>query len=82
MQLATHGAPGDIMLQQDVDSLLTSQWSIQAVPDLSASRKQDLGLLRRWLSVSTHILLCLLSLHRQQPVLGQESGILVRAWNA
>ena len=59
MQLAKHGVPGDSMLQQDVDSLLTSQWSIQAVPDLS-SRKHDLGLLRKWLSVSTHILLCLL----------------------
>ena len=59
MQLAKHGVPGDSMLQQDVDSILTSQWSIQAVPDLS-SRKHDLGLLRKWLSVSTHILLCLL----------------------
>ena len=65
MQLAKHGAPGDSMLQQDVDSLLTSQWSIQAVPDLSASRKHDLGLLRKWLSVSTHDLLCLLSLPRE-----------------
>ena len=81
MQLAKHGVPGDSMLQQDVDSILTSQWSIQAVPDLS-SRKHDLGLLRKWLSVSTHILLCLLYLHRQQPLLVQESGLLVQAWNA
>ena len=58
MQLAKHGASGDSMLQQDVDSLLTSQWSIQAVPDLSF-RKHDLGLLRKWLSVSTDDLQCL-----------------------
>ena len=57
MQLAKHGSSGSSMLQQDVDSLLTSHWSIQAVPGLS-SKKHDLGLLRKWLSVSTHTLLC------------------------
>lgn len=57
MQLAKHGTSADGMLQQDVDSLLTSQWSIQAVPGLS-SRKHNLGLLRKWLSVSTRNLLC------------------------
>ena len=36
---------------QDEDSLLRSQWSIQAVPDL-ASKKQDFQLLRKWLRVS------------------------------
>ena len=70
MHLAKHGTPGNSVLQQDVDSLLTSQWSIQAVPDLS-SRKHDLGLLRKWLSVSTHVLLCFVSLHLQEPFLGQ-----------
>ena len=80
-QLAKHGARGDSMLQQDVDSLLTSQWSIQAVPDLTC-KKHDLGLLRQWLSVSTHNLLCFFSLHRQQPLLGQESDIMIQAWSA
>ena len=40
---------------QDEDSLLRSQWSIQAVPDL-ASKKQGFQLLRKWLSVSSGLL--------------------------
>lgn len=51
MQLAQRGSAEAAILQQDEDSLLRSQWSIQAVPGL-ASKKQDLDLLRRWLSVS------------------------------
>ena len=39
-------------MQQDEDSLLRSQWSIQALPDLT-SKKQDFELLKRWLSVSS-----------------------------
>jgi hypothetical protein len=50
MQLAHKGSTEAGSLQQDEDSLLRSQWSIQAVPGL-ASKKQNLDLLRRWLSV-------------------------------
>ena len=51
LQLAQHRPSTDSHLQQDEDALLRSQWSIQAVPDL-ASKKQDVELLRKWLSVS------------------------------
>ena len=51
IQLAGRGSAEATSLQQDEDSLLRSKWSIQAVPGL-ASKKQDLALLRRWLSVS------------------------------
>ena len=51
IQLARRGSAEAASLQQDEDSLLRSQWSIQAMPGL-ASKKQDLDLLRRWLSVS------------------------------
>ena len=50
LQLAEFKPSADSHMQQDGDSLLRSQWSIQAVPDL-ASKKQDFELLRRWLSV-------------------------------
>ena len=52
LQLAQRSPSADNHNTQDEDSLLRSQWSIQAVPDL-ASKKQDFALLRRWLSVSS-----------------------------
>ncbi len=51
LQLAQRSPSADKHNTQDEDSLLRSQWSLQAVPGLAA-KTQHFDLLRRWLSVS------------------------------